>query len=193
MPYARHTPTCVRPAAAWRPAKASRPGRTTRPPPSAPARVWPAQPASDHHHPDSASHRDSSESISNHATTPCHLRYSTSIAAMPYGRAWRWCASHEANAVTTRSIRIVCGGREVGGQGFPVRGLRRGAGELVLDFLVGDRRAERAGQDGLDAGGDFPSGAGGGFRYHQAAPRPAATRTPGLVAAAIRRAPLATP
>ena len=33
----------------------------------------------------------------------------------------------------------------------------------------------------------------GRFMYHQAAPRPAATRNHGLVAAAIRRAPLASP
>jgi hypothetical protein len=52
-------------------------------------------------------------------------------------------------------------GREVGGQGCPVRGLRRGAGELVLDFLVGDRRAEPAGQDRLGDGSDSLPGTGG--------------------------------
>ncbi len=56
------------------------------------------------------------------------------------------------------------GGRELGGQGCPARGLRRGAGELVLDFLVGDRRAEHADQDGLGDGGDSLPGAGGALQ-----------------------------
>jgi hypothetical protein len=62
------------------------------------------------------------------------------------------------------------GGRKVGGQGYPVRGLRRGAGELVMDFLVGDRRAEHAGQDGLGDGGDSLPGAGGAVQVPPAVP-----------------------
>jgi len=50
---------------------------------------------------------------------------------------------------------------EVGGQGFPAWGLRRCAGELALDFLVDDRRAERAGKYVPGDGGDLLPGAGG--------------------------------
>jgi hypothetical protein len=59
------------------------------------------------------------------------------------------------------------GGREVGGQRFPAWDLRRRAGELILDFLVDDRRAERAGQDGLGDEGDALPGASGAVQVPQ--------------------------
>src|SRR5260370_10415987 len=68
--------------------------------------------------------------------------------------------------------------RKVGSQRCPTGGLRRGTGELVLDFLVGDRRAERTVQDGLGVRGDSLPGAGGGGDVPPADGRPAPDETP---------------